>query len=437
MLNNKICRGIAAALVVGTLAACGGGGSSSSNASVRLLNATLTHQSISLLVGGNTAVATVPVDTVSAYAGAAAGSPILQINDATTNSALATLAPSVGSNAHYVLVAYEGGGTVRTAVINEDTAAPPAGTAALRIFNAATDAGAIDVYVTDPAVNIATLTSPTFSFGSATSLQTSSFVSLAPGTYRIRVTAAGNPADLRLDLPSFVLSSQEVSSAILTPTVGGTLVNGGVLAQQTDYTAGRNTTARVRLAAAVSNNAVVSASAAGTAVSSSTVAPSVSGYAVVPAGTPLTITVNGASVASPVTALAAGSDSTLMVYGDPGSATASIIGDDNHLPASTVNLKMRLINGLTGAATPLTLNASFSVIASNVAPGTASTYAVVPSTTPLQLDVFSASSSTPIYSTTTTGSGAPISLLGNSVYTVFMLGDASAHPPIARLIKDR
>jgi hypothetical protein len=147
--------------------------------------------------------------------------------------------------------------------------------------------------------------------------------------------------------------------------------------------------------------------------------------------------VNGASVASPVTALAAGSDSTLMVYGDPGSATASIIGDDNHLPASTVNLKMRLINGLTGAATPLTLNASFSVIASNVAPGTASTYAVVPSTTPLQLDVFSASSSTPIYSTTTTGSGAPISLLGNSVYTVFMLGDASAHPPIARLIKDR
>ena len=64
---------------------------------MRLLNATLTHQSISLLVGGNTAVATVPVDTVSAYAGAAAGSPILQINDATTNSALATLAPSVGS----------------------------------------------------------------------------------------------------------------------------------------------------------------------------------------------------------------------------------------------------------------------------------------------------------------------------------------------------
>ena len=220
MLNNKICRGIAAALVAVGLAACGGGGSSNDVANVRLLNTTLTHQSTSLLVGGSTAIATVPLDTVSAYAGATAGSPLLQINDATTTSALATLAPTVGSNAHYVLVAYEGGGAVRTAIINEDTAAPPVGTAALRVFNTATDAGAIDVYVTDPTVNIAT---PTFTFSTATSLQTSGFVSLPPGTYRIRVTGAGNPADLRLDLPSFVLTDQEVASAILTPTVGGTL----------------------------------------------------------------------------------------------------------------------------------------------------------------------------------------------------------------------
>jgi hypothetical protein len=126
-----------------------------------------------------------------------------------------------------------------------------------------------------------------------------------------------------------------------------------------------------------------------------------------------------------------------MVYGAPGSATASVIGDDNHLPSSALNLKMRLVNGLTGAATPLTLNAAFAVIASNVAPGTASSYAVVGASTPLQLDVFAASSATPIYSTTTTGTGAPLSLPGNSVYTLFMLGDASANPPIHLLRKDR
>jgi hypothetical protein len=432
VLNNKICRSIAAALVAVGLTACGGSDNNNDAANVRILNATLTHQSVSLLAGGTTVVASTPIDTVSSYAGVTAGSPVLQVNDATTNTALATLAPSVASGAHYVLVSYESGGVVRSTIINEDTALPAVGTASLRIFQAATDAGAIDVYVTDPAADIATLTSPTFSFSSTTSLQTSSFLSISPGTYRLRVTGAGNPADLRLDLPSFVLANQAVASVILTPTVGGTLVNAGVLAQQATYTAGRNTTARVRLAAAVSANAVVSASASGTAVATSVVAPTVTGYAIVPSGTPLTITVNGAPVASPVAALAPGGDSTLFVYGAAGSPTASLITDDNHLTNSTSTLKMRMVNGLTGAATPLTLNAAFAVIASNVAPGAASSYAIVGATTPLQLDVFATSSPTPIYSTPT-----PLSLPGNSVFTLFMLGDASTKPPIALLRKDR
>ena len=58
-----------------------------------------------------------------------------------------------------------------------------------------------------------------------------------PGTYRIRVTGAGNTADLRLDIPSFSLTSQEVATVLLTPTTGGTLVNGAVLSQQGAYTA--------------------------------------------------------------------------------------------------------------------------------------------------------------------------------------------------------
>ena len=42
------------------------------------------------------------------------------------------------------------------------------------------------------------------------------------------------------------LTSQEVASLVLTPTSGGTLVNGAALAQQGAYTAGRNTSARIR-----------------------------------------------------------------------------------------------------------------------------------------------------------------------------------------------
>lgn len=429
MLDIRKWLRTAAACAATALTACGGGGGSSDSASVRLVNATLTHASISLLANGVAAVDATAIDAASGYVGVAAGSPALQVNDTTSGSALATLAPSVAKDSHYVVIAYESGGTLRTTVIAEDTAAPAAGTASLRVFDAATDAGAIDVYVTDPATDITTLTSPTFTFISSTSLQASGFLAIAPGTYRVRVTGSGNPLDLRLDMPSVALTSQEVAALMLTPTTGGTLVNGAVLAQQGTYTAGRNTSARVRLAAAVSSGAIVSASAGTAAIGSNVVAPSVGGYVIVPAGAALNVSVNGASITAPAVTLAAGSDSTLLVHGAAAAPTASLIADDNHLPATSGNLKLRLLNGLTGAASPLTLDAAFAVIASNVVPGTASPYAVVASSTALRVDVFSPASLTPIYS------DSALSVPGNAVYTLFMLGDAAT--PIPLLRRDR
>jgi len=411
------------------LAGCGGGGGSSGTASVRLVDATPTHASLTMLVNGAAGVAATATDSASAYIGVGAGGPTLQVNDGATGTALATLVPTLGQGAHYAILAYDAGGSVRTAVIGEDAVTPAAGTVALRVFDAATDAGALDVYVTDPAVDITTLSSPSVTFAASTTLQTSTFISIAPGTYRIRITGGGNPNDLRLDVPSVTFTSQEVASLLLTPTAGGSLVNGAVLAQQGDYTSARNQSARVRLAAAVASGATVTASAGATPVGTGVLSPSVGAYVVVPAGSALNVSVNGASVGAPATTLAAGSDSTLLVYGSAGAPTARLIPDDNHLPASTSSLKLRLINGLTGAAPPLTLDAAFAVIASNVAPGTASPYAVVASSTALRVDVFSPSSLIPLFSDST------LSVPGNAVYTMFMLGDAAA--PVALLRKDR
>ena len=245
----------------------------------------------------------------------------------------------------------------------------------------------------------------------------------------MRVTGAGNPVDVRLDMPAVTLTNQEVAALFIGPTVGGTLVNGAVLAQQGAYTAGRNANARVRLAAAVASSARVTVNAGGTAIATNVVAPSVGGYLLVPAGAPINVSVNGASVAVTGAAPAAGSDSTLLVYGSAAAPTASLVADDNHLPTTSGNLKLRLVNGVTGAASPLTLDAAFAVIASNVVPGTASPYAVVASAPALRIDVFSPASLTPIYS------DPALSVPGNAVYTLFMLGDAAA--PIPLLRRDR
>lgn len=431
MRNFRIRVGFVMACTAAALVACGGGGSSGSSANVRLINATLTHASLSLLANATTVVTANAVDTASAYAGVPAGSPALQINDSASGAVLATTAPTVAKDQHFALVAYESGGSVRTAVIAEDTVAPTTGTASLRIFDAATDAGAIDVYVTDPAVDITTLSSPTFTFASSTSVQASPFLSFGPGTYRVRVTGSGNPTDLRLDIPSVVLANQQIATVVLTPTIGGTLANGAVLVQQAAYTASRNTSARVRLAAAVSSNASVTANAGATSIGAGVVAPAIGAYTNVPAGSAITVSVNGASIGAPAAALTAGSDTTLLVYGNPGTATATLIADDNHLPASTSNFKLRLLNGVTGAAVPLTLDVNFAVVASNVVPGTASSYAVVAagtSGTLTHIDVTSPASLTPIYT-------ADVPIPGDAVFTLFMLGDASA--PIHLLRKDR
>jgi len=434
-VRNFRFRALAAvmAFAAAVLTACGGGGGSDDgNASVRLVNATLTHAQLNLLANSTAIVTGTPTDTASAYVGVSDGSPALQINDTTTSAVLAVTAPTVTKGQKFALVAYESGGSVRTAVIAEDTTAPASGTAIVRVFNAATDAGAIDIYITDPATDITTLSSPTFSFGSSTSVQASNFASFGPGTYRIRVTGAGSPTDLRLDIASVVLDNQQVATVILTPTTGGTLANGAMLVQDGTYTATRNTSARVRLVAAVSSNASVSATAGAIAIGTGMVAPAIGTYVNVPSGSAINVAVNSASIGAPAGTLAAGSDTTLMVYGNAGSASATLIADDNHLPTAASSYKLRLVNGITGAAVPLSLDVNFANIASNVLPGTASSYTVLAASTTTQLSVTSPSSLTPIFPVPPS---ATFSIPGGAVFSLFMLGDAGA--PVGVLRKDR
>lgn len=408
------------------LTACGGGGGSGT-ASVRVVNATLSHPSVNLLVSASPAASGVAADTVSSYIGIPSGSPMLQVNDTASGTSLATTTPSLSGDLHYAVVAFENAGTVRTAVIGEDTAAPAAGSASLRVFDTTSDAGALDVYVTAPTVDLATVTSPTFSVNATNAVQASGFSTFAPGTYRVRVTGAGDRSDMRLDIPSVTLASLQIATVILTPTVGGTLVNGSVLLQQDAYAASRNANVRLRLAAAVTPGATVTANAGAAPIATGLTAPAVGGYVTVPAGAAIGIALNGAPVAAPAAAPVAGSDATLLVYGAPGTATTSFVLDDNHLPASNSTLKLRLLNGLTGAATPLSLTANFAVVASNIAPAAVSSYSVVGATSTLRLDVTTPSSPTSIYP-----GGAALTVPGNAVYTLFMLGDAAAPVPLLR-----
>ena len=414
----------AAAAAIG-LTGCGSGsGDSSGNASVRVANATLSHPSLDLLVNSAATAKATAADSVSAYVAPPSGTVTFQLNDAGAATSLATSTPTLAGGGHYTLVAYESGGAVKTLVIGEDIVAPAAGVATLRVYDAAVEAGKLDVYVTTGACTTANLSSlaPLTTFGALTGPASVTLPAQGAGSYNVCVTGAGSKTDLRLGMP-ITLAGLQIATVVLTPTVGGQLVNGALLTQQGTYAATRNTNARVRLAASVSNGASVAAtSSGGTVIDGGSVAPAFGFYVLVPARDSLNITVNGQTLGAPSATLAAGGDATLLVYGAPGSAVASLIVDDNRLPSDATTTKLRVINGVTGApaGSTITLTANSAPVGINLAQSAASSYVTVPSSiNAVNLTLSSSSAGTFAANTSNT-------LNANLVYTILVGGPLSA-----------
>lgn len=143
------------------------------------------------------------------------------------------------------------------------------------------------------------------------------------------------------------------------------------------------------------------------------------------------VNVAGTAVNTSGIVLAGGSDVSLLVYGNSATATATAtaIVDNNFPPTVGTNVKMRLLNGLTGTPMGLTLNADFALRADNVMPGTASVPALAAANSAMRIEVTSSVSQQSLYLQ------SALNIAGGGVYTMFMLGDSTA--PIGVLRKDR
>ena len=399
------------------------------SASVRLVNATLTHASIDLLANGSVAVAATPIDNVSGYAGVPAGSPALQVNDSATGSALATLAPSVGKDAHYVVIAYESGGVLRTTRRRRRRGSAGRGhrlAARLRRRHRCRRDRRLRHRPGDRHrdADLADLHLPDLDVAAGERLPGDRAGHLPRARHRQRQPARPAPRHARGDV-------DEPASRCAGPDADDRrharqrrrLGAAGRLHRRSQHERadpprrrgaergdglgerGRHRDRRQRRGAVGRRLRARPGGRRDQRQRQRRLGRRARG--VVPGR----------------------DDSTLLVYGSAAAPTASLIADDNHLPTTSGNLKLRLLNGLTGAASPLALDAAFAVVASNVLPGTASPYAVIASSTALRVDVFSPASLTPIYS------NAALSVPGNAVYTLFMLGDAAT--PIPLLRRDR
>lgn len=410
-----------------------GGSSDDGPGYVRLVNATSAYASLDLYDSDTKANAAVATNAVGDYATLGAGSHTFYLKPTGSSTAAVSASQSVSDGVHNTLVAYSTAGTLRTRYLTDTEAAPTSGTAKFRIFNTSTEAGSVDVYVTAPTDTLTNATANARSIGGETF---STYGEITAGTYRIRVTAAGDKTDVRLDIPSVTLTDQQILTMVLSSTPGGVLVNGLLLNQQGTLQAQVNGFARVRLVAGASASGTVAATVNGITLSSGTVStgkpPAIGAYLQVPAGALATsVSINGTDVSPSGLTAAPGADLTLLVLGSAASPQVALISDDNSPALTSGYVKLRLVNGVNGLNSALTLQANNGVLtkSSNIAFGTAGDPTqVINSTTasPTPLEVDSATSSSALY----TGN---VALLTPGVYTLFMLGDAATPSAVLRL----
>ncbi len=262
--------------------------------------------------------------------------------------------------------------------------------------------------------------SPTFSsVGSGTS----GSMTIDHGSYRLRVTGAGDQTDLRLDVASVTFDSQKVASLIFTSTQGGVLVNAMLLPQQGSLTTYNNTNARIRGAVGIADGTTVTASIGSLSLLSNATVGIMGGtYGVLNAGSvSISLSVDGNPVSIPDQTLAAGADYTLLSL----EQRRRILGSDPGVDATNTDRgrrrgRLRLLNGMSGSAAPITLNADFSPAAQETAVGQASAAAQIEGGTDYELDVVNAASGATLFSKTS------VSLQAGNVYTLFMSGGGTA-----------
>ncbi|MGY4830354.1 DUF4397 domain-containing protein [Sphaerotilaceae bacterium SBD11-9] len=420
---------IVTTLAITLLSACGGSSSDSDGGTgqVRLINATPDYESLDLYVADTRVSTAVGQDSAGTYVALGAATSTFKLKRTDTTITSLAVDRTINSGVNNTLVAYTTNGNLRTAYMTDNEAAPTAGYAKLRVFNTSYEAGSVDAYVTSVGGSLDGL-SP---FGSTLAGERfSAYTEVAAGSYRLVVTANGDKTDLRLDIPNITLANQQVTTLILTTTPGGVLLHGLLVDQAGTPAAYKNLSARIRLMAGTTANGTVSASLNGVTLATGLRSPTLGAYTLVPAGAlSSSVTVDGSPLATSGLTAAPGADLTLMVLGTPAAAQATLLADDNKPPLTSTYAKLRLVHGVNGLASAITLSADYSAIATDVLFANASTGVQIPAGTSYRLEANSPLSATPLYLAT------EVALQATHVYTAFLLGDATA--PLGVLRRDR
>jgi len=418
------------------LSGCGGGGGGDKGqGQLRMLNVSPDYDSLDMYVSDGTDGAdnqkfsAIADDAVSAYTTVTAAAYSMKFKRNGLTTTLLTLSnDAIGKDSHSLYVAFGSTGRFGAVKVSEDQADADTNRSNVRFVNTA-EAGSLDIYVTDASVDLNDATAQAASLASASQ---SGISTIDTGTYRLRVTGAGDKTDLRLDVSNVVFESKKTATIVLTATQGGVLVNAIVLPQQGAVAKFPNTKARLRGAVGISSGTALTASVGGVTILSGAASGVIgSKYSQVDSGSAaVSLRVDGTAVDIPSQPLVAGADYTLLFWNDATGTRATLVNDANRLPSASGKSKIRLMNGMSALGVPATLSVDFAPISEGVELGQAAAFTEIDSATDYQLDVTNTSTSASLLTRDS------VTLQDAGIYTLFMWG-GGATPVSGTLRKDR
>ncbi|MBB5203797.1 hypothetical protein HNQ51_001090 [Inhella inkyongensis] len=419
--------GLAALPTLSLLSACGGGDSEEGAApQLRLLNLCAEVPAMELWMEDERRLSVAAVGEPTEFQEQATETLTVKLRRAGNSTDLYSGDRTFGKDEHYTAVAWGRENQLNLATLREDEPdldKLDSGKALLRIFNASTDLGVVDIYLTGSSTE---LDGSVPTQGSVGGGQLSGYVQVNSGSQRLRITGQGDTQDLRLDLPSLSLNEKQAWTLVLTAGVGGVLADAVLIEQRARVSRHGGQHARLRVVASVPGQGTVSVNWGGQSLVASVGSPTLTPYTAVAAGSQaLSVRLGATLINEQLRNLQPGADYTLLVHGQ---GQVALIQDDNRLPSSSTRAKLRLVHA---QATPhaLTLTQDYAVLAQGVASGTASSFASVAATQLTRLDVSSAATGLASYTL------EDARLLALGVYTLFALEGADG--PTGLLRKDR
>jgi hypothetical protein len=363
-----------------------------------------------------------PFEAVTAYQDIPANSYVFNVSIAGATAPAYTASNTLLNVSAYTFLAY-GATTTVGGLLMSDTVLTniPPGNFALRLANASSTAGAIDVYLTAPGADLSTV-SP---FVTATTYQTdSAFVNVPLGTYQLRLTRTGTK-EVIFDAPVPSFADGSGQTIVAYSRGSARLVNVLLLTSGGAATIINNRFAQLKALNATSVASPLNLFVDGGLTLANIPFTGVSNYQGVSAGK-RAITVEaaatpGATLLATSPTLAAATDSSIALYGDAGAMGALVLADANVATISS-KAQVRFVNVSPELGT-IDAYANQVLAASGVAQFAASGYTLLDAAiagTSYEFDFNVAGTATTVLTL------PAVTLTAAGIYTIYVVGPRTA-----------